>query len=135
MCLSAPGRVAHDELHGDVVVVRVDVAGEVRQVAVRERLLALRRGALDHLPADRPAVAVGIEVAGVLLRLHDVGGDAPVEVCEPVLAQDFLKGWTQGVKVLENLRPVDEMGHGAPGERLGRPDQQHDDRSQADQQH
>src|SRR5262245_15507677 len=81
-----PRLEAHHQLDGDVVVVRVHVGREVREIAPGERLLALVARALDDLPADRPAVTVRVEAPGVLLGVHDVGGNAAVEVREPVAA-------------------------------------------------
>ncbi len=111
-----------------------DVAGQVREVTVGEGLLTLAARGLGDLPADRPAVAVRVETARVLLRLHDVGGDAAVEVGEPVRAQNFLKRRSEGAKAVQDLRPVDEVGHGTPGERVVRPGE-HEGRDQSDEQH
>ena len=122
-----PSLVAHDELHGDEMVVGVDVTREVREVPVCEGLLALGLRRLGDLPADGPAVAMRVEAARILLPHDDVGGHAAVEIREAVLAENFLKRRPQDAKGRENLRPVDEVGDRTPGVRVGRPDE-HEER-------
>jgi hypothetical protein len=125
---------ADDHLHRHVLVVREDVAREVRQIAVRERLLALGVRLPCDLPPHWPAVTVRVHAARVALCLYDVRGDAAVEVGEAMLAEDFLKGRTHGAKGLENLRPVHKVGDGPPGIRVTRP-AEHDDRGQSEPPH
>src|SRR5262249_44889801 len=97
---------------------------QVRQVAPRERLLALGASRFHDLPPDRPAVAMGVEAARVLLGVHDVGGNAAVEVRLAGTPEDFLKGGGEAAKVLENLRAVNQVGHRSPRMHLARPAEQ-----------
>jgi hypothetical protein len=112
----------------------VHVGGEVGHVSPREGFLALAARGLDDLPPDRPAMAMRVEAAGVLLGVHDVGSDAAVEVGQPVAAEDFLKGRGEAAKLLEHQGAVDEMGDGPPGVGVARPEDG-GDREQSDEPH
>ena len=50
-----------------------------------------------------------------------------------MLVQHFLKGRGQNAKAVENLGPVNEMGDGAPGLRVARPQHEHQERDQSHQ--
>ena len=124
--LQRPRAVADEQLQRDEIVVRVGVGREMREIAVRERTLGVVARAGEHLPADRPRVAVVAQVASEFLRLDDVGSDASVEVRLRVHAQDFLKGRSQGGKTRQHGRSMHQVGDRSPRVRLARHEQQQD---------